>query len=206
MATATSVLAAFHAANPHLPGMPPDKLRLALRPRPAKETFVVLLPAMVRQGAGAIDAQANWVRLASHASALAEADMKLWDRLRPLIEAERFRPPTAKEMAEHVGQPVARVRTLCKALARMGELSEIAADRFFFPAVVAEMAAMAHRLGDASAGKTFTAAQFKDAAGCGRNVGIQVLEYFDRRGYTLRQGDVRRVVKAPEVVFPTRAR
>ena len=193
-------LTVFHAANPHLPGMPPDKLRLALRPRPGKAAFAVILPALARDGA--IVAQASWVRLPSHSSALAEADTKLWDRIRPLIEAERMRPPTAREMAEHVGQPVAKVRTLCKSLARMGELSEIATDRFFFPAVVSEMAAMAQRLGIESADKTFTAAQFKDAAGCGRNVGIQVLEYFDRRGYTLRQGDVRRVVKSPQAVFP----
>ena len=167
-----------------------------------KPAFAAILPSLTSDGS--IVAQANWVRLATHSSALAEADMRLWDRVRPLIEAEPFRPPTAREMAEHLGQPVAKVRSLCKSLARMGELSEIAADRFFFPATVSAFAAIAHKLGTDSATKTFTAAQFKDAAGSGRNVGIQVLEYFDRRGYTLRQGDVRRVVKAPEAVFPKR--
>jgi selenocysteine-specific elongation factor len=203
-----SALAAFHKDNPHLPGMPPDKLRLALRHAAKltlmKEAFAAMLPVLA--AGGSIVAQGNWIRLPTHASALAEADTRLWDRIRPLIEAERMRPPTAREMAEHIGQPVAKVRTLCKSLARMGELSEIAADRFFFPAVVTEMAEIAQRLGTESEVKTFTAAQFKDAAGCGRNVGIQVLEYFDRRGYTLRQGDVRRVVKAPAVVFPSRVK
>ena len=203
---AKSALAAFHKDNPHLPGMSPDKLRLALRHAGkltfSKLAFAALVPELAR--GGDIVAQGNWVRLATHSSALAEADTKLWDRVRPLIEAEPFRPPTAREMGEHIGQPVAKVRGVCKSLARMGELSEIAADRFFFPRVVSQFAAIAHKLGTASADKTFTAAQFKDAAGCGRNVGIQVLEYFDRRGYTLRQGDVRRVVKAPDVMFPAK--
>ena len=201
---ARAVLTAFHAASPHLPGMAADKLRIALRHTARanlpKEAFAALQPLLTADGS--IVAQGNWIRLASHSSALAEADAKLWDRVRPLIEAEPFRPPTAREMGEHLGQPVAKVRSLCKSLSRMGELSEIAADRFFFPRVVSEFAAIAHRLATDSTEKTFTAAQFKDAAGCGRNVGIQVLEYFDRRGFTLRQGDVRRVVKVPETAFP----
>jgi selenocysteine-specific elongation factor len=203
-----TALTAFHKDNPHLPGMPPDKLRLALRHAAkltlTKEVFAALLPALATDGG--IVAQGNWVRLLQHTSALAEADTRLWDRIRPMIDAERMRPPTAREMAEHIGQPVAKVRTLCKSLARMGELSEIAADRFFFPAVVTKMAEIAQRLSVESDAKTFTAAQFKDAAGCGRNVGIQVLEYFDRRGYTLRQGDVRRVVKASAAVFPSKGK
>ena len=201
-------LAAFHVASPHLPGMAADKLRIAVRHAAgltlSKAAFAALLPLLTAEKK--IVAQGNWVRLSSHSSALADADAKLWDRVRPLIEAEPFRPQTAREMADHLGQPVAKVRALCKSLARMGELSEIAADRFFFPRVVSEFAVIAHRLAGESADRTFTAAQFKDAAGCGRNVGIQVLEYFDRRGYTMRQGDARRVLKAPETAFPPPAR
>jgi selenocysteine-specific elongation factor len=60
---------------------------------------------------------------------------------------------------------------------------------------------MAAELAAASPTKTFTAAEFRDRAGSGRNVGIQILEHFDRRGLTLRQGDARRVVKDPAAVF-----
>ena len=37
-------------------------------------------------------------------------------------------------------------------------------------------------------------APVRDASGVGRNVVIEVLEYFDAQGYTRREGDLRRVV------------
>ena len=39
----------------------------------------------------------------------------------------------------------------------------------------------------------FTAAQFRDRVENGRKVAIQILEFFDRHGVTLRRGDLRRV-------------
>ena len=39
----------------------------------------------------------------------------------------------------------------------------------------------------------FTAAQLRDRLDNGRKVAIQILEFFDRHGVTLRRGDLRRV-------------
>ena len=39
----------------------------------------------------------------------------------------------------------------------------------------------------------FTAAQFRDRLDNGRKVAIQILEFFDRHGVTLRRGDLRRI-------------
>ena len=41
----------------------------------------------------------------------------------------------------------------------------------------------------------FTAAQFRDRLDNGRKVAIQILEFFDRHGVTLRRGDLRRINK-----------
>ncbi len=195
-----AALKAFHASAPERPGMPEDKLRLALPSKQPKPLFAPAL-AMVT-GAGTVVVQAGLVRLASHSSALGAADQKLWDRIEKLIAAERYRPPQVREMAEALGQPIANIRKLCKTMARLGQCVEIATDRFFERDALRELAVIAETLGRESAAKTFTAAEFRDRAGSGRNVGIQILEHFDRRGLTLRQGDARRVVKAPDAVFP----
>jgi len=39
----------------------------------------------------------------------------------------------------------------------------------------------------------FTIADYRDQAGIGRNLAIEVLEYFDRLGLTRREGDARAV-------------
>lgn len=197
-------LAAYHAANPERPGMPEDLLRLALEPRMSKRQVGALVAMLTPLGK--VIGQAGHVRLASHSSSLGPADQRLWERIEKLIGTgpERYRPPQVRELSEMVGQPIAAIRKLLKTMSRMGILVEVASDRFFLKNALRELGTMAQELSAASETKTFTAAEFRDRAGSGRNVGIQILEHFDRRGLTLRQGDVRRVVKEPAVVFGER--
>jgi selenocysteine-specific elongation factor len=43
-------------------------------------------------------------------------------------------------------------------------------------------------------GREFSAAEFRDKLDNGRKVAIQILEFFDRHGITVRRGDQRRAV------------
>jgi selenocysteine-specific elongation factor len=199
----TAILAPFHAANPHLPGMPEARLRLAMEPRPSRTAFEAILTALVERGI--VARQASMVRLPCHTSSLGPQDLNLWAKVRPIIEAERFRPPTAREIGLAIGHPVTNVRRLCKTLARMGELMEVTTDRFFLRGAMLELGEMARALASENGEpRTFTAAEFRDSAGCGRSVAIQILEYFDRHGITLRQGDMRRLAKDPARVLAHR--
>jgi selenocysteine-specific elongation factor len=47
----------------------------------------------------------------------------------------------------------------------------------------------------------FDARAFRDASGIGRNVAIQVLEFFDDLGLTRREGDARRLHRPAAEVF-----
>lgn len=85
------------------------------------------------------------------------------------------------------------MRRLLKSLARMGTVTEIAADHFFLREAVDEMVAAAFDLAASSPEGKFGAAQYRDRLGIGRNVIIQILEFFDRHGITTRRGDLRLV-------------
>ena len=41
----------------------------------------------------------------------------------------------------------------------------------------------------------------RDASGIGRNVAIQVLEFFDKLGLTVREGDARRINRPSAEIF-----
>jgi len=84
------------------------------------------------------------------------------------------------------------LRRLCKGFARLGLVTEVAPDRFFLRDAVAGMVAAVVEVSAAVDGGWFTAAQFRDRTGNGRQLAIQVLDYFDRRGVTVRKGDLRR--------------
>ncbi|HMA49788.1 MAG TPA: SelB C-terminal domain-containing protein, partial [Magnetospirillaceae bacterium] len=71
-------------------------------------------------------------------------------------------------------------------------------DHFFLRGTVKEMVAIAADIGGQSPEGWFVAAQFRDrleAGGqvVGRKVAIQILDFFDRHGVTVRREDIRRV-------------
>jgi selenocysteine-specific elongation factor len=189
-----ATLAAFHADNPDLPGVGMERLRLQLEPRLPAPAFAARLRGLAQTHVVALDGA--WVRLPQHSVKLTPADQRAWTRVRPLLAGDcRFRPPRVRDVAGLVSAPEADVRRLMKLTARMGKVDEVAHDHFFLRETVAEMAAIMLDLASAAPDGQFTAAQFRDRLDNGRKVAIQVLEFFDRHGVTLRRGERRRMNK-----------
>jgi selenocysteine-specific elongation factor len=184
-------LAAYHADNPDTQGIGREKLRLLLRPLLPASVFVSALHMAARDGAIVLDGA--FVRLASHSVRMTTQDEAVWERIAPLLGgAERFRPPRVRDVAHSIGQKEQEARRLLKIAGRMGRVDEVAHDHFFLRPVVHEMVTI---LADVAArmGGDFTAAQFRDRVLNGRKVAIQILEFFDRHGVTLRREDLRRI-------------
>jgi selenocysteine-specific elongation factor len=59
-----------------------------------------------------------------------------------------------------------------------------------------ELAEIARVTAEQSSDGMFDARAFRDASGIGRNMAIEVLEYFDRLGLTVRRGDKRAIQPA----------
>jgi selenocysteine-specific elongation factor len=189
-----ATLQKFHADHPDLQGIGVEPLRLQLEPRLPAPGFIAILQSLMRSGEIALDGA--WVRLSGHTVRLTPDDEKLWARIAPLLGAgERFRPPRVRDIAGVLAVRESDVRRLLKLLSRMGRVDEVAHDHFFLRGTVAEMVEIIVDSSTRAANGEFTAAQFRDRVENGRKVAIQILEFFDRLGVTLRRGDLRRVNK-----------
>ncbi len=134
------------------------------------------------------------MRLPDHATRLSPAQDALWQRIRPLLsDGERFRPPRLAEIAASIAASKSETRAALKSAARLDLAVEVAPDHFFLRMALAEIAAILGDLARTSPDGQFGAAQLRDRLDTGRKVAIELLEYFDRRGITLRRGDLRRV-------------
>ncbi|PSC04023.1 selenocysteine-specific translation elongation factor [Alsobacter soli] len=201
-------LAAWHEANPDLAGIGAERLRLQLDRRLPAPVFRAALQALARPASGAagIALDGAWVRLASHVVRLSQDDEALWGRMRPLIAGqERFRPPRVRDIAGLLDVEEARVRRAFRLVGRRGEVDEVAHDHFFLRPTVAEMVGVAADLAAHGPKGEFTAAQFRDRLDNGRKVAIQILEFFDRYGVTMRRGDLRRINRHRLDLFGTSA-
>ncbi len=187
-----ATLTAFHAANPDKPGDGIEVLRMAIKPRLPGPVFHAVLQRLATEGLVSLDGA--WVGLASHKTRLADGDEKDWERIAPLLSGEhRFKPPSVSDLASMLALREANIRRLLKLLARLGKVDEVAPDHFFLRTTVTEMTSIAADIAGRTSTGEFTAAQFRDQLDNGRKTAIQVLEFFDRRGVTLRRGDLRRI-------------
>ena len=189
-----AMLEKFHAEHPDLPGMGLDPLRLQMQLRLPAPGFIAFIQGLAKENATALDGA--WVRLPGHSVRLTPEDERLWSKIAPRLgDGERFRPPRVRDIANMLTVREPDVRRLLKLLSRMGKVDEVAHDHFFLRGTVAEMVEIIVNLSAQAADGQFTAAQFRDRVDNGRKVAIQILEFFDRHGVTLRRGDLRRINK-----------
>jgi selenocysteine-specific elongation factor len=187
-----AVLAAFHGANPDAAGAAPDALRRLVEPRLPAPLFAAALAELARRRVVAVSG--GLARLPDHATHLTPAQDALWQRISALLNGpERFHPPRLADIATALALGESDARAAMKLAARLGLVGEVAPDRFFTRAALAEIADIVAALAQSSDDGQFGAAQLRDRLDTGRKAAIELLEYFDRRGVTLRRGDRRRV-------------
>lgn len=191
-ASLVATLAEFHAANPDHAGIGREKLRLLLKPRLPKNTFLAFLKA--EAAAANIVLDGAFLRLPDHEVRLTPADQILWQLIHPhLTDESRFRPPRVRDLVSLLGADERDVRRVLKLEQKLGQVHQIAHDHFFARAVVEEMAAIVIEVAAEAQDGWFTAPAFRDRVHNGRKVAIEILDFFDRHGLTLRRGDLRRI-------------
>ena len=177
-----AALGEFHVHSPDEPGPDSARLRRIAVPDLPDPVWRALIGELTR--AGSVQRNTAWLHLPGHALSLSEADETLAQQLLPLIAAGRFDPPWVRDLSRSVHETEERVRRVLNNLVRQGRLFQIVKDLFYAEAAVRELAALISTLASEAGG--VEAAHFRDTIGVGRKRAIQILEFFDRLGYTRR--------------------
>ena len=192
-------LQAFHASQPDLPGIGLEQLRRECAPHLLAALFLAAIRRQIEGGTIALDR--TWVRKPDHQVRFSAADEQTWTAIRPRLVAEPYRPPRVRDIATAMGLDETAVRRLMRMAARRGDIDEIAHDHYFARNVVQRMAEIAIEVAAAAPDGRFNAADFRDRLDNGRKVAIQILEFFDRHGFTMRRQDLRRINPARIEMF-----
>lgn len=176
----------FHAESPAEPGLDTGRLRRIAAPNVPADLWRCVIERLVC--AGTVARSGVWLHLPGHAPALSDADQSLLERLEPLMVAGCYDPPWVRELAASVREPEERVRAVLRNQAKRGVVYQVVPDLFYHARRIRELADLAAELTRMHG--TLEAAQFRDALGTGRKRTVQILEFFDRIGYTRRMRNV----------------
>jgi selenocysteine-specific elongation factor len=176
---------AAHRREPEMPGVEQLKLRRTVAPALDADAFGAVVDELL--GEAALVRRGAFLALPSHKAELAKDQRVRWERIKPLLVDRKFEPPRVRDIARETGIPEIEVRNLLRTVARVGDVTLVALDHYFLTTAVAQLADIAAELSKQHGAAR--AAEFRDRIGSGRKLAIQILEFFDRAGYTHRVRD-----------------
>jgi len=187
---ATGTLQRYHRSNPLRPGQETAEVRAALleaRPDLAPALEQGLAPAVLEEleAAGSVARAGTILRLATHQISLGEQESEA-TRLVDRVAAAEPSPPTVHEL-----QNEGFAQDLINAACTVGRLVRVSADLVFTPGFTARAEAAARAAAAEPDGLTVSG--YRQILGTSRKFGLPLLEHFDAKGVTKRDGDVRRL-------------
>ena len=192
-------LAAWHKKSPDTVGPGENRVLAGTGIRLPPEAAVAVSAELVREGV--IVKEGMGVRLPSHKPSLQGADATNWKKIKPLLVDGGLRPPVVVEIAQEIGSEPRKVESLLVRAGRHGLVVRIAKNRFYPPETLRKLADIAETVSTDVEDGMITAANFRDATDIGRNVAIEVLEFFDKVKFTRRVGDGHEVIRPAADAF-----
>ncbi|GJH11989.1 selenocysteine-specific translation elongation factor [Caballeronia novacaledonica] len=174
-------LAVFHERFPDEQGPDTARLRRMAAPLAPDALWRALVDDAVTSGS--IARSGPWLHLPSHAVTLDEREEALARAVLASLEEGRFEPPWVRDLARAHGIGEDEMRRLLKKLARRGDVYQVVRDLFYCRASIGALAELIAQQAQTQGG-AIGAAAFRDASALGRKRAIQILEFFDRVGYT----------------------
>ena len=175
-------LARYHDQHRDEPG--PGRERLRRIALPMEDEALVLLLIEQMRASGTIDSHHGWLHLPEHKAGFTEEQQSIWLRVADLFADE---PWWVRDLAKEAGVEEALMRAVLRQAAQQGMITAIVKDRYYRNDRIVAFARMIREL-DQLRGST-CAADFRDTLNVGRKLAIQILEYFDRIGFTRRRGN-----------------
>ncbi|MEZ2739469.1 selenocysteine-specific translation elongation factor [Comamonas jiangduensis] len=184
-------LARFHEKYPDEPGINAARLRRMAWPGLIHPQHDKLWRALLDEmlAAQQLTSSGAWLHLPGHSVQLSAPEQTLAEQLLPRLQDGRFDPPWVRDLAADTGTGEEVVRQLLRKLARQGDVFQIVKDLFYTAANMDELARIIKELACATPNGEVVAREFRDATGLGRKRAIQIIECFDRLGYTRRVRD-----------------
>jgi selenocysteine-specific elongation factor len=188
-AAVLSHLAERHRAVPLEPGVEMESVRTSIAPDLVPKLFRAVIADLERRG-GLVRAE-SLLRLPSHAVALAAPERALGGRAERLLAEADLAPPDLRLLEESLGTSRRRLTEILTQLEREGRVVRVGPDLYFAAAALEKARALL--VAHLEAHGEISAAGFRDRIQGSRKFSIALLDYFDRTGFTLRVGDLRKL-------------
>lgn len=172
----------YHQQHDDQPGPGRERLRRMALPSEDEPLVLALIEKMRQEGL--LASRQGWLHLPDHKPGFSAEQLAVWEKIDALFGDD---PWWVRDLARETQQDEQVVRQLLRFAAQLGLVTAILKDRYYRNDRIQTFANLIREL-DQTQGAT-SAADFRDSLGVGRKLAVQILEYFDRIGFTRRRGN-----------------
>ena len=198
-AKVVKVVEGFHRSKPMSPGASIKDIQMALSPHIETSILEDSLGTLIEEQR--LNSRGTRFHLPSHSIRISGRDQQLLDRVASKLAPRSGTPLSLHQAAADLKVDVKTLEMTLKTASRIGEMVLIGKNRYAPTPFVAKLGVVAERLATNSADGYFTTTEYRDQTKLGRNFAIDVLEYFDRVGFTERNGNKRCIRRSVTDVF-----
>ncbi|WP_158782408.1 selenocysteine-specific translation elongation factor [Pantoea sp. BAV 3049] len=177
-----NTLSDYHQHHGDRPGLGRDRLRRMALPNQPEEVGLALIDLLT--ASGELGNNHGWLHLPEFSIDFLPEEAQLWQRAEPLLAEGAW---WVRDMAEKLGVEEELMRHTLRKAAQSGFITAIVKDRYFSSEKMKSFAELIRQRDQA--GQSTSAADFRDQLAVGRKLAVQVLEFFDRSGFTRRKGN-----------------
>ncbi|WP_253380949.1 selenocysteine-specific translation elongation factor [unidentified bacterial endosymbiont] len=177
-----STLGTYHEQHQDEPG--PGRERLRRMALPMEDDALVLLLIENMRESGVIKSHHGWLHLPDHKAGFSAEQDAVWQKVAQLFADE---PWWVRDLAREANTDEQMMRQVLRHAAQQGLIVAIVKDRYYRNDRIVAFANLIREM-DREKGST-CAADFRDRLNVGRKLAIQILEYFNRIGFTRRRGN-----------------
>ncbi len=189
-------LLSMHKDNPDLAGVGLDVLLQATNREFDKEVLEYFVQKLIKQNR--VVRLASVLRHAEHRVQMSQSDDECWKKIERELFTAGQTPLRLTELAGVLNKELSETRQFMNHCVAHGKVFKVTDNRYFLPATLKELAEIAESL---SAADNLTVAEYRNKTGMGRNLVVELLEYFDRYRFTRRVGDKRTVLMTSAEAF-----
>jgi len=190
-----ATLKTLHSDQPSRAGSNAMELLIAMKFSGDPLLFTAICQRMIEQEL--LMRSGAFFHLPSHCPPRDDDASNLMARIRePLVE-QGFVAPRVFELMEITSLPKSTLENLLRANVNSGQLVHLSRNRFYLPETITALQAFIEILIQETGSTGLSIIQFRDKSGIGRNLCVEILEYFDQQGVTRRRGNTRHIRSAP---------
>lgn len=177
-----AALGNYHNNHNDRPGIGRDRLRRMALPTLPESLVFSLIDGLM--SSNKLMNNRGWLHLPDFSIRFDDREKAIWLQIQPLFTTGAW---WVRDMALKHDCDEEQMRQLLRKAAQSGEITAIVKDRYYSHGCLMRFADIIRQR--AVQQQSTSAGDFRDQLGIGRKLAVQILEYFDRCGFTRRRGN-----------------